>query len=87
MSKQIVIAGCAGFIVIKDELLDGSFFSYQFAFVIQFAFAHMGTMTNMNFAGSAVFAQRNFLCFVVRPSLGAPLLGVPPFRIRHMFRF
>lgn len=50
------------------------FFSNQFSFVVQFAFAHMGAVAYMHFAGGAVFAQRNFHSLVVGAALGAALL-------------
>jgi hypothetical protein len=44
----------------------------------------MGAMANMHFTRSAVFTQRHLLSFVVRPSLGAALLGMSSFRIWHI---
>jgi hypothetical protein len=44
----------------------------------------MGAMANMYFTRSAVLAQRNLLRLVMRPSLGASLLGMSSFRIWHI---
>ena len=44
----------------------------------------MGAMANMYFTRSAVLAQRNLLRLIMRPSLGASLLGMSSFRIWHI---
>jgi hypothetical protein len=41
-------------------------------------------MANMYFTRSAVFAQRQLLSLIMRPSLGTALLGMSSFRIWHI---
>ena len=44
----------------------------------------MRAVANMHFTGRAVFTQRYLLSLIVRPSLGAALLGMSSFRIWHI---
>jgi hypothetical protein len=43
----------------------------------------MSAMANMYLTRRAVLAQRHFLSLIMRPSLGAALLGMSSFRIWH----
>jgi hypothetical protein len=65
-------------------LFHGSGFSYNFSFVVQFAFAYVCAMAYVHFAGGAVFAQRDLLSLIVRSSLGTALLGMSSFGIWHI---
>jgi hypothetical protein len=44
----------------------------------------MRAMANMYFTRGTVFAQRQLLSLIMRPSLGAALLGMSSFRIWHI---
>jgi hypothetical protein len=63
--------------------LQGRLFSYQFAFVEQFAFADVCAVANVEFSGRAVFAQGYTFGLIMGPSLGAALLRVSAFGIGH----
>jgi hypothetical protein len=47
----------------------------------------MSAMAYVYFTGGAVLAQRHFLSLVMRPSLGAALLGMSSFWIWHISLF
>jgi hypothetical protein len=55
-------------------LVDRGFLGNEFSLVIQFALAHMCTVTNMQLTGGAVLAECYGIHFVVSPSLGTALL-------------
>ena len=68
-------------------LLDRGRLSDNFSLVKQFPFTGMSAMANVYFTGGAVLAQRHFLSFIMRPSLGAALLGMSSFWIWHISLF
>jgi hypothetical protein len=68
-------------------LLDRGRLSDNFSLVKQFPFTGMSAMANVYFTGGAVLAQRHFLSLIMRPSLGAALLGMSSFWIWHISLF
>jgi hypothetical protein len=66
-----------------ELFFNGGIISYYLALVVQFSFAYMGAVANMHFTRGGILAQRNGLGFIVRSPLGAALLRMSPFRIRH----
>ena len=60
--------------------------SHHFAFVVQFAFAYVGTVAHMALAGGAVRSNSGRLGLVVRTALGAALLRVSAFGIWHILK-
>jgi hypothetical protein len=68
-------------------LLNWRCLSDNFSLVKQFPFTGMSAMANVYFTGGAVLAQRHFLSLVMRPSLGAALLGMSSFWIWHISLF
>ena len=67
----------------KVKSVDGGLLDYNLTLIIKFSFTHVGAMTYMEFAGSAVFAEGDCIHFIVGPSLGTALLGVAAFGIWH----
>ena len=60
---------------IRDySLVDWGLLYYNLAFVVQFAFAYVCTMTYVKFTSGAVFAQGNRVYFIMCPSFSTTLL-------------
>ena len=64
-------------------LLDWWNFSNHFSFVVQFTFAHMGTVAYVDLAGGTVRRKCSSYCFIVRSTLSASLLRMSAFGIWH----
>src|SRR5215208_2625163 len=60
----------------------GSLCNYL-AFVVEFTFTYMGTVTNMRSAGDLVRRKCSCFSFIVRSALGASLLRMSAFGIWH----
>jgi hypothetical protein len=83
-NKKSITQTAMDFILkLLKRLFNGRFLCYYFSFVVQAAFAHMGTVAYVRFAGGAVGAQGSRGGFIVRTALGAALLRVSAFGIWH----
>jgi hypothetical protein len=60
------------------------YFGHYFAFVVQFAFTYMSTVTQVCFTGCAVCTKRGSYSFVMGSALGTSLLTVSAFGVWHI---